>query len=295
MKKLIFILTVAFTMTVAHGQTTHILVGETTPGFYYATYSPIYKIQDTVYDQAPNTTSHVIPIDLDGDNINDLSIYSSYYSSFADDLFPFEYPVWWSGLLLDSLTDVIIINSSFNTVDTLNYGDTINKFSNWFNGNVRFCSNINNYTVDSTWKEKNDYYVGLRLRKTNDTLYGWLKVSVQDYHIVYLEKHACQSLNPKDTIINLLTSIDENMSHTLGHLQIFPNPFSTQTTLQSNFPLTNATLTVYNSCGQTVKQIKNISGQTVTFSRDNLASGLYFVRLTEGNKIFTDKLIITDR
>ena len=269
-----------------------ILVGDTTPGFYHATYIPVYKIQDTVYDQAPSSTNHIISIDIDGDNVKDLSIYSSYYSSFNGS---FWYPVWWSGLLLDSLTDAIIINSSFNTVDTLNSGNTINNVSNWFNGNVRFCSNINNYTVDSTWKDKNDYYVGLRLRKTSDTLYGWLKVRVQNYHIVYLEEHACESLNPKDTIITLHTSINENISQTYGNLQIFPNPFCTQTTLQTNLPLRNATLTVDNCFGQTVAQIKNISGQTVIFSRDNLASGLYFVRLTENNKIFTDKLIITDR
>jgi len=78
-------------------------------------------------------------------------------------------------------------------------------------------------------------------------------------------------------------------------LQIFPNPFSTLTTLQTDNLLHNATLSVDNCFGQTVKQIKNISGQTVVFSRDNLASGLYFVRLTEENKIYTGKLVITDK
>lgn len=76
---------------------------------------------------------------------------------------------------------------------------------------------------------------------------------------------------------------------------LFPNPFSSQTTLQTDIPLMNATLTVYNSFGQTVKEIKNISGQTVVLSRDNLASGLYFVRLTDRNNIITvDKLVVTD-
>ena len=57
----------------------------------------------------------------------------------------------------------------------------------------------------------------------------------------------------------------------------------------------NGTLTVYNCFGQTVKEIKNISGQTVTLQRDNLPIGLYFVRLTEDNKqIETKKIIITD-
>jgi len=77
---------------------------------------------------------------------------------------------------------------------------------------------------------------------------------------------------------------------------IFPNPLSIETTLQTDNLLRNATLTVDNCFGQTVKQIKNISGQTVVLSRDNLPSGLYFVRLTENNKtLAVDKLVITDK
>ena len=79
-------------------------------------------------------------------------------------------------------------------------------------------------------------------------------------------------------------------------ISIFPNPFSTQTVLQTDNLFHNATLTVDNCFGQTVAQIKNINGQTVVFSRDNLASGLYFIRLTENNKTLAlDKLVITDK
>jgi len=78
-------------------------------------------------------------------------------------------------------------------------------------------------------------------------------------------------------------------------ITIFPNPFSTQTTFHTGNLLKNAALTVYNLYGQQVKQIKNISGQTVTLFRDNLSSGLYFIQLTEDSKVITaDKLIITD-
>jgi len=85
-------------------------------------------------------------------------------------------------------------------------------------------------------------------------------------------------------------------NNTASDFAIFPNPFSTQTTLQTDNILHNATLTVDNCFGQTVVQIKNISGQTVTFSRDNLATGLYFVRLIQDNKVIAiDKLVIADR
>src|ERR1035437_5888284 len=94
---------------------------------------------------------------------------------------------------------------------------------------------------------------------------------------------------------NLITTGISEVSET-NSFSVYPNPFTSATTLQTNQILKDATLTVYNLYGQTVNQIKNISGQTITFNRDNLASGLYFVRLTEENKaIAVDKLVITDK
>jgi len=78
-------------------------------------------------------------------------------------------------------------------------------------------------------------------------------------------------------------------------LIIYPNPFSSQMTVQSNQVLKAATLTIYNTFGQQVKQIKNISGQSITLHRDNLPSGIFFLQLTQDNEILTtDKIIITD-
>ena len=90
------------------------------------------------------------------------------------------------------------------------------------------------------------------------------------------------------TIIGIIANTSTNQYF------LYPNPFSTQTTLQTDNLFKNVTLTVYNSCGQQVKQLNNISGQTVTLFRDNLPSGLYFLCLTEDNKIYIDKLVIID-
>ena len=75
-------------------------------------------------------------------------------------------------------------------------------------------------------------------------------------------------------------------------ITISPNPFSSQTILQSNKVLKDVTLTIYNSHTQIVKQIKNISGQTIILDRDNLTSGLYFLRLTEKDKIYLSEKIL---
>ncbi|MBI4930325.1 MAG: PKD domain-containing protein [Bacteroidetes bacterium] len=105
-------------------------------------------------------------------------------------------------------------------------------------------------------------------------------------------------------VVNPLTGTSELTA--LQNISIYPNPFSTQTTLQIEVPLKNATLTVYNLQGQTVKQYNNITGHSFTLSRDNLPSGLYFIRLSTpspsgggtqggGSVIATGKLVIADK
>lgn len=74
-----------------------------------------------------------------------------------------------------------------------------------------------------------------------------------------------------------------------------PNPFSIETTFHTEHLLKNATLIVCNYFGQIVKQIKNISGESITLTRDNLPNGLYFVQLIEENRIVAvSKLVIND-
>jgi uncharacterized delta-60 repeat protein len=75
-------------------------------------------------------------------------------------------------------------------------------------------------------------------------------------------------------------------------LIVYPNPFSSQATLWSALPLHNATLTIENAFGQTVAQMKNVNGQSILLSRDNLASGMHFLQLTQDNRLLTTKKIL---
>ena len=100
------------------------------------------------------------------------------------------------------------------------------------------------------------------------------------------------------------TDIKEAGFSSAHSISVFPNPFSMQTTIQTDRSFKDATLTVYNLYGQQVKQLNNISGQTVTLQRDNLPGGLYFISITQspspegeglGEVIATKKLVITDK
>jgi hypothetical protein len=95
------------------------------------------------------------------------------------------------------------------------------------------------------------------------------------------------------SFIDCLTFVNEFENK--SEIHIYPNPFSNQAILQSDTPFNNVTFTLVNCFGQTVSEIKNINGQTTILSFDNLAGGLYFVKLTENNRIIGKaKLLITN-
>jgi acyl CoA:acetate/3-ketoacid CoA transferase alpha subunit len=95
------------------------------------------------------------------------------------------------------------------------------------------------------------------------------------------------------TKLDITTGVEE-INNTIEQV-IYPNPFTSTATFQSKSTLKNATAIIYNTLGQEVKQIKNISGSSFNIERDNIPTGLYFINLAEGNKLITtEKLVITD-
>ncbi len=86
-----------------------------------------------------------------------------------------------------------------------------------------------------------------------------------------------------------------NEGITKNEIRLYPNPFSLTAKLEMQLPVQNATVTIENYLGQTVKQFNKISGSEITISRDNLPAGLYFVQVTQNNSVVTAaKFIIAD-
>jgi hypothetical protein len=102
------------------------------------------------------------------------------------------------------------------------------------------------------------------------------------------------TLFPDTNTLCQLVSLNVNELKNPIRLIVFPNPFSTTTTLQTNINLKSATLSIYNALGQEIKTINNISGKEITLQRDNLPEGIYFIRLTEEDKIVGSGKIIVE-
>jgi Secretion system C-terminal sorting domain len=86
-------------------------------------------------------------------------------------------------------------------------------------------------------------------------------------------------------------SIDESASDK-GY-SILPNPSNSHPTLSTYIALKEATLKIFNSSGQQVRQFKNISGKSFTLDSGDLSGGLYFIEVVQDNRtILKDRIIL---
>ncbi len=115
------------------------------------------------------------------------------------------------------------------------------------------------------------------------------------YHSAIPPPPAIDCLLPVTFIINATTGIESLYKKI--KLKIWPNPFSTIATIETNATIGNkgVSMVIFDLSGHQIKRIDNISEQQIIIDRNNLSNGIYFIYLTLNNKIIgTDKLIITD-
>jgi hypothetical protein len=75
--------------------------------------------------------------------------------------------------------------------------------------------------------------------------------------------------------------------------QVFPNPVSTSATIISPVMLTSGELEIVDAVGRVVKQYESLSGDSFTFNRGNLPSGMYGYRIREyGTVIASGKMMV---
>jgi hypothetical protein len=99
-------------------------------------------------------------------------------------------------------------------------------------------------------------------------------------------------INTEQNCTLTCTGASETKESEGSFLKSYPNPSSHETTIITSEILTNTTLTAYNPLGHIVKQINNIMGREIKFERGNLSQGLYYIRLTQGQKVYGTKKII---
>jgi hypothetical protein len=145
------------------------------------------------------------------------------------------------------------------------------------------------------WVGASDKYLALKLIVGTNTYYGWARFDILANSGSFTIKDYAYESTPNVCIQSGQNNLGGNEISKNNNYTIFPNPFNTDTTIQTIDNFKNATLLIYNSYGQEVKQVNNLEGQSVSLLRDNLPVGLYYIKLTEKNKVIAaEKIIIKD-
>ena len=75
-------------------------------------------------------------------------------------------------------------------------------------------------------------------------------------------------------------------------ISVAPNPFISSTTLYSNRSFGNASITIVNSMGQCVREMKHLDGQSFNLERQDLNSGIYTLKFVGSNDWFIERKLV---
>jgi hypothetical protein len=124
-----------------------------------------------------------------------------------------------------------------------------------------------------------------------DTFYFWY-ASNQDFLVAEIQHQ--EGLAKQGFYLQSHTTKIQETVFTMS-ANVYPNPFTTATTIRLSKNISNGELTVYDVYGQKVKTLTDISGNKITFPRENLTSGIYFIQVKQGNKLISsEKIIVAD-
>jgi Secretion system C-terminal sorting domain len=105
----------------------------------------------------------------------------------------------------------------------------------------------------------------------------------------------CNLLYLDDIAVSNTPAAIDHSALTNNGISIYPNPFANATTIQSEEGFRNATLTMFNQQGQSVKELFPLSGREFTLNCNPLPAGLYFLQIVQDNRIVaTKKIVLTD-
>ena len=236
---------------------------------------------------APCTTSDTMSFDINCDNSHDM-ILRLYKGATVIDGANTAY-LYMLNDSIEVIKDTSGMVSGYARPHYFNAGDALVPAANsmWANDSVYQFGDYGCMSCTGPWSQSNMY---IALRKAGQT--SWMKISFN-----LMDGGSC--VTPITISVQLILSpcmIDDvpSIANETG-LEVNPNPFSETTILSTDQPLRNGTLIVYNSFGQIVRQSDNLEGQSITFNRDNLPEGVYFLSLSdEGEMISVRKIIVAD-
>ncbi|MGD0711538.1 MAG: immunoglobulin domain-containing protein [Bacteroidales bacterium] len=204
-------------------------------------------------------------------------------------------------LFADGTTTGIIIAGTGNTISfgsqtaascyTVMATNTNTSCANIMTGNT--CITINALPIPAASASPDTVCQGncTTLYASGGTSYIWSSgntnvcpANTATYTVTVTNAGGCSATDSVSVYVGTCTGIAE--SPVLQKTILSPNPFSSFSEITSDKDFNNAELTIYDASGNTVKQIKNISGNTIFISRQGMTNGTYFYKIS-GQHMFT--------
>ncbi|HRF81750.1 MAG TPA: T9SS type A sorting domain-containing protein [Flavobacteriales bacterium] len=90
---------------------------------------------------------------------------------------------------------------------------------------------------------------------------------------------------------SVITGVEQIRSQ--DGIRINPNPLTDRTTVRTHSPLSNATITIVDELGRTMKVFRNVNGSEITIHLDDLIAGNYILQIKQGDSwVAVEKLVI---
>jgi hypothetical protein len=102
----------------------------------------------------------------------------------------------------------------------------------------------------------------------------------------YTDANGCTAMTTDSIYVDLCMSVNEN---TAGNVSVYPNPTNGEFTVQLNGNAA-AIVEIMNELGQVVNAF-TMTSSVRTVDMKNFESGVYFIRVTEGDATTTHRLI----
>jgi hypothetical protein len=235
-------------------------------------------IYTDILDATPNAT---YPLDLNNDGITDFAI------QFAGAQNVVCFPAGsnaYGGNIGGTLHLAYALPYGYNICDTL---------ATWYDATNP--GTMGGGTSVGYWPNVTDKYLALKLIVGANTYYGWARFDFLFGSGSFTVKDYAYESTPNTCIKAGQGPLSITDNSTQNIFSIAPNPMMSSATISSSSYLKNATVLICNATGQLVKEVKNISGNSVTLFRGDLPNGIYFVQLEEDGKIIAvEKLVVGD-
>ncbi|MGL5891758.1 MAG: T9SS type A sorting domain-containing protein [Bacteroidia bacterium] len=177
---------------------------------------------------------------------------------------------WWTGLSTSFPGYDGFNNSTYNGTSTLNCGNPA--------PNGLFLPGHKYRITRGTWS----------------TVCGW-----QQYSVVVNLCTNCRSTEPVIEItedsnapsMEYLLSTRTSVA-TESAFNVYPNPSNGNFTVQLDAVADNATAELYNALGERIQTVNISNTSTVVFNNENLAKGIYLIRIINGESVSAKQIII---